>query len=298
MKRFKSITAVPITDLGELSSPRLTDILCERPIADPSGNVSKTIGFSKPSYFGESIVFDGQEVRAFNVEFREKVVPAAAVNKKVKERAEQIEKAQGYKPGRKQMSNIKEDIIHEMLGTAFIRANSVLCFVSHDYLYICSTSKTAVGDIISLLLGETDCKFGRIETDMIGWMTNAVMCLGEASEPFTIGNDAALVGNAGSVVRLKGVDLTSEPVTDPVNGYLAHGFAVKELAVVHENDMGKCGFRLCMIDGHVGMKGVWLDSIEAESVSGDAAEELFGSVLYLMSETLRRIMDDLRAGEL
>ena len=50
-----------------------------------------------------------------------KAVPASEVNKAAAEKAEQVQKATGHKPGKKEMKEIKADVIHDLLPRAFAR---------------------------------------------------------------------------------------------------------------------------------------------------------------------------------
>lgn len=50
-----------------------------------------------------------------------KAVPASEVNKAAQEKAEQVKKATGHKPGKKEMKEIKADVIHDLLPRAFAR---------------------------------------------------------------------------------------------------------------------------------------------------------------------------------
>lgn len=87
----------------------------------PTGNLEReSRGWVPPhSSCGDELVLvaNGHFLVALRIE--SKVMPAKAVELAVRERAAALEEEQGYKPGRKQMREIKERVIDEMLPRAF-----------------------------------------------------------------------------------------------------------------------------------------------------------------------------------
>src|SRR5690606_39075729 len=60
---------------------------------------------------------DGQYL--LNLRVEKKLLPSTVVNQFARARAQEIEEQQGYKPGRKQMKEIKEQVTDELLPKAF-----------------------------------------------------------------------------------------------------------------------------------------------------------------------------------
>lgn len=77
------------------------------------------LGWVPPRRDSDQLVYfnDGQYLITLRVE--KKLLPATVVNQFTRARAQQIEEEQGYRPGRKQMKEIKEQIIDELLPKAF-----------------------------------------------------------------------------------------------------------------------------------------------------------------------------------
>ena len=88
-----------------------------------------TLGDHQRASSGFVNVIPDQDVRVLKVPggwaicLREdsKAVPASEVNKAAAEKAEQVQKATGHKPGKKEMKEIKDEVIHELLPRAFAR---------------------------------------------------------------------------------------------------------------------------------------------------------------------------------
>lgn len=76
-------------------------------------------GWVPPRPESDQLVYfnDGQYLITLRVE--KKLLPATVVNQFTRARAETIAEQQGYRPGRKQMREIKEQIIDELLPKAF-----------------------------------------------------------------------------------------------------------------------------------------------------------------------------------
>src|SRR5690606_28140019 len=62
-------------------------------------------------------VLDGQLL--LNLRVEKKLLPTTVINQFARARAQEIEEQQGYRPGRKQMKEIKEQVTDELLPKAF-----------------------------------------------------------------------------------------------------------------------------------------------------------------------------------
>lgn len=82
-----------------------------------------------------------------------KLLPASVVNQAVKERAAKIEQEQGFKPGRKQMREIKEAVTDELLPKSHSvwRDTRVWLDVARGLLVIDSPSQAKCDEVIGLL---------------------------------------------------------------------------------------------------------------------------------------------------
>ena len=97
-----------------LSAQQLADLLAKHQFA-PCGNQEPlSLGWVPPREGGELVhEVNGQYLICMRAE--KKLLPSVVVNQTAREKAREIEEQQGYKPGRKQMKEIKEQIIIDLM---------------------------------------------------------------------------------------------------------------------------------------------------------------------------------------
>lgn len=85
-----------------------------------------------------------------------KGVPAAVVKERLEERAVQIEKETGRKPGSKQKKELKEEIVLDLLPHAFSKKGATLVWIDPAaHLLVIGAGSTRKADQVSSLLVET-----------------------------------------------------------------------------------------------------------------------------------------------
>lgn len=106
-----------------------------------------------PPREGGSLVHaqDGQYLLSLRAE--KKLLPATVINQFTKIRAQEIEEQQGYKPGRKQLREIKEEITQELLPKAFsiYRDTRVWLDTRHHWLIIDAAAAAKSDEVIGML---------------------------------------------------------------------------------------------------------------------------------------------------
>ncbi len=87
-----------------------------------------------------------------------KLLPATVVNQVAKARAQEIEEQQGYKPGRKQMKEIKERVTDELLPKAFsiYRDTRVWIDPVNRWLVIDAAASASADEVLGLLAKSID----------------------------------------------------------------------------------------------------------------------------------------------
>jgi recombination associated protein RdgC len=133
-----------------------------------------------------------------------KMLPAAVVKRVAKERADELEKAQGFRPGKKAMKELRERVADELLPRAFSRLTSTHVWIDpvNGWLAIDASTSSRADDVIKLLLKCID-KFPveslRVQRSPVACMT-AWLETDEAPVGFTVDQDAEL-SNASAAVR-------------------------------------------------------------------------------------------------
>ncbi|AHV91176.1 recombination-associated protein RdgC [Bordetella holmesii] len=87
-----------------------------------------------------------------------KLLPTTVVNQVARARAQEIEEQQGYKPGRKQMKEIKERVTDELLPRAFsvYRDTRVWIDTTNHWLVIDAAASAKADEVIGMLVKTVD----------------------------------------------------------------------------------------------------------------------------------------------
>ena len=88
----------------------------------------------------------------------QKILPGSAVKKDLNKRVELISEQQGYRPGKKQIKDMKEQLTLELLPKAFSRDSHTYAWLNHKegWLAIDAGSAKKADEFIGLLLKTTD----------------------------------------------------------------------------------------------------------------------------------------------
>ncbi|TAG36991.1 MAG: recombination-associated protein RdgC [Polaromonas sp.] len=127
---FKNVTIYRIGPAWAMSLEQLEANLQAAPFVECGLTQEKSVGWTPPrgevnGAFVESI--GGQWLLRLMLE--SKAVPASVINRKVKERATQIEVTTGRKPGKKETRNLKDEARLELLPMAFTKQGAVLVWI-------------------------------------------------------------------------------------------------------------------------------------------------------------------------
>lgn len=158
---------------------RLDPDYLSRRTARPCGATeSRTSGFCPPcdhSTAGLAHHVGGYTLIGFETDDR--LLPGSVVAEEVADRAEKLEQQQGFRPGRKQMSELKEATIMELLPRAFTQKRRTLAVFAGGYFIIDTSSAARADAVIETLkaaLGELPlapiCTARSITSAMIEWL--------------------------------------------------------------------------------------------------------------------------------
>lgn len=115
---FKNLHIYSLKQPFTLSPDTLDERLSQHAFQPSSSIELQRMGWVPPRPAGMRVhAVGGQLLLTLRVE--KKLLPASVINQFAKARAQDIESEQGYKPGRKQMKEIKEAVTNELLPRAF-----------------------------------------------------------------------------------------------------------------------------------------------------------------------------------
>lgn len=149
---FKNLQVYRLTAPWSLSAKDLEKQLQRNTFRNCSAYELQTQGWASPRDDGALVyALNGQQLIKLGAE--KKLLPASVIKETVKEKATALEEVQGFKPGRKQMRELKEQVTDELLPRAFnVRRNTwVWIDTKNDRLVIDAGSPGKADDVITAL---------------------------------------------------------------------------------------------------------------------------------------------------
>ena len=283
---FRNLQLYRLPANWDMTADRLAEQL-GRLMFQPCGSQDiSTQGWISPVQ--DQLVFsvDGQWMISLCVETR--ILPASVINQETEERAKKFEAQQGFKPGRKQMKEIKEAVMQELLPRAFTRRSKVYAWIDPKagYLAVDSSSRSAAEPLIETLhkaLDELPLKLINTERSPAASMTDW-LAGGEAPDAFTIDQDGELraVTDEASAVRYVHHSLEGHEIRE----HIASGKQVSKLALTFDDRLS-----FILTDKFEIKRLQPLDTLtESDSHDSLTREEQFQADFALMTGELRRLI--------
>lgn len=160
------------------------EMLARYPARPCSSNEGRTMGFTAPCDHSTSeLAHHVAGHTLICMETEDRLLPGSVVAEEVEQRAIDLEKLQGYKPGRKQLRELKERVTEELLPKAFTQKRRTLGVFSGQF-FIVDTSSPARADMmidalrhaldtLPLALIQTE---NQITGQMIQWLLGETPC--------------------------------------------------------------------------------------------------------------------------
>ncbi|MBS0354032.1 MAG: recombination-associated protein RdgC [Proteobacteria bacterium] len=233
---FRNLQIYRLPTNWALTSEALADKLAARPF-QPCGSQDMTSrGWSSPTKDDRFVLaVGGHFLIALTVE--QKLLPASVVNEEAAAKAELVEAEQGYKPGRKQMKELKELTLAELLPKAFKRRRRVFTWIDPvgGWLVIDAASQAHAQEVLDALrdtLDELPVKMVKTQLSPVSVMTDWLAAK-EATGAFTIDLDCELraVTDEHAAVRYMRHALDGKDVQD----HLAAGKLPTRMALTFDD---------------------------------------------------------------
>jgi len=284
---FRNVQLYRLPEQWDMTADRLSEQLA-RLLFQPCGSQDMaTQGWAPVMH--DSLVHSvgGQWMIALGVEQR--LLPSSVVKQVCDDRAEEMEAQQGFKPGRKQLKELKEAVTMELLPRAFTRRRKVYAWIDPQagYLAIDASSRNSAEPLVEALhkaLDELPLKLVNTENSpgaaMTGWLAG-----GEADGAFTIDQDCELraVTNEASAVRYVRHSLEG----DEIREHIAAGKQVSKLALTFDDRVS-----FILTDKFEIKRIQPLDTLTESGGESDAKsrEEQFDADFALMTGELRKLI--------
>ena len=246
----------------------------------------QSLGWVTPRDEGESFVHVLGQHMLIALGVEKKLLPATVVNQQAKERAVEMEQQQGYKPGRKQIRDIKEAVTIELLPRAFSQQRKTYAWIdpTGGWFVIDAPNLAKADELIETLFKSIDnVTLKPLKTSlspstaMTDWLSG-----GGLSSSFTIDQHCELRGknDEKSTVSYNHHVLDSEEIT-------RHVKAGKEATKVAMTWQNKISF---ILHENLQLKRITPLDILKEPVETD--EELFNSDFMIMTGELMQLLPD------
>ncbi len=165
----------------------------------------------------------------------EKILPPTVVNHHLQEKLASIKKETGSPVGRQHKTELKQQLIFELLPQAFVKPKRTQAYFDNalKLLVVDSASQNAAENLVSHLrdaLGSmTATPFA--ESLAVSGMMTTWLNQGRAEAGLTFGHEAVLEDTQenGGVIRARKVDV----LADEMQSHLENGYTVKEMGLVY-----------------------------------------------------------------
>jgi len=249
----------------------------------------QSLGWVEPrAGFGLVYSQDGQALLCLRQ--AKKLLPASVINRAARERAGEIEEQQGFKPGRRQMREIKEQLTEEMLPKAFHTEKDVRIWIdtTNRWLVIDTASNPCADDVLGMLAKSIDpfpVRPLHVANAPAGAMT-AWLYDDEAPEIFTIDQDTELASTTASGAKVRYVRQSLAP--EDAQRLIQSGKQCTRLAMTWADRVS------FVLSGQLDLRRVAALDVLREGQGADQNDdERFASDFVLMAGELGRLLADL-----
>jgi recombination associated protein RdgC len=220
-----------------------------------------------------------------------KLLPSSVINQVAKEKAAELEEQQGFKPGRKQMKEIKEQVTDELLPRAFSIKRSTWTWIDpvNGWLVVDAGSASKAEEVLKLLIKAID-KFPmdslRVTRSPVAAMTDW-LAADEAPGGFTVDQDTELRATGEGKATVRYVRHTLE--AEDVRRHIAAGKQCTRLAMTWADRVS-----FVLTESLTIKRVAPLDVLKEDSDSAmKNDDERFDSDFTLMTGELHRMLTDL-----
>lgn len=229
---FKNLKLYRLAPEASLSLDTLEHALERLSFQPGSSQEQQVSGWLAPRE-DTGMVYSHQGQWLLRMHTEKKLLPATVINQASKARALEMEDRQGYKPGRKQMKEIKEQMTLELLPRAFIIAHDTWAWIdTQNGWVVIDAAANARSDEMLALLAQTLTPFPivplHVQTSPASAMTQWLL---DEDPPagFVIDQDTELRATNESRATVRYVRETAEP--DEVRHHISQGKQCTRLAL-------------------------------------------------------------------
>ena len=287
---FKNLRIYRLSQTFPLSAKDLSIALEKHPHTACGNQEPLSLGWVPPREGGELVhEVNGQYLICMRAE--KKLLPSAVVNQAAREKAREIEEQQGYKPGRKQMKEIKEQIIIDLMPRSHAVQRDTLVWIdTRNHWFVIDAAAVAKSDEVLGLFAKSVEPFPvqPLYTEqspgaaMTSWLVDE-----EQLANFTVDQDTELrsTGDSGAAVRY----VKQSADIDEVRKHVEAGKQCTRLAMTWADRIS-----FVLTDALDVKRVAPLDILtEKQDVTAVNDDEIFDADMTLMTSELAGLISDL-----
>lgn len=277
---------------GEWTLPpgALEERLAARPLQPCAPFALSSHGWVPPTD-SAALVYSQERQMMVALGTEQRILPAGAIKQAVDERAAALAEQQGFKPGRKQLRDLKATVIAELLPKTLTRRSSIRAWIDPvaAWLIVDASSPRRAEEVVEILRATLDGLDASLpELTMAPSSAMSIwLAASEAPAPFVIGHECELRGVDADkpVVRYLRHDVSS----DEVRGHIAAGKRATRLALEWRDRLS------FLLTEKFEIKKLDFDGIEraTEDAAMQSPEDQFDAEFALMTGELQRLIADL-----
>lgn len=286
---FKNLLIYRITS-GNCTAPELETSLAKHVLRDCLQMELQSRGWILPKESQNRFVHSYNEHLLIAFSEKKKLLPATVINQYARDRITVMEQHQGYKPGKKQIRDIKEAVLIELTPRAFVQQQTTYAWIdtAKNLLIIDTANLRKAEELIELLIKTVHGL--RIAPYTTKITPSAVMTRWlSGDEPpavFTIDRDCELqsASDEKSIVRYAHHILEA----DETSRHIRAGKRVTRLALTWAN---KISF---VLQDNLQIRRIApLDIIKESTDIPESADDIFDSDFVLMTGEYSQLLPDL-----
>ncbi|KVN83478.1 recombination-associated protein RdgC [Burkholderia ubonensis] len=228
---FRNLTLYSFASMPGIDA--LNAALARQRYAPCTDMQKESSGFVAPHGDNPSLAFSVDRHMMLALCIEKKVLPAAVVRDELATHIDQVERQQGFKVGKRQKKEIREDVTDALLSQAFSVRRTVRGWIDPDTGLIAldtSSQPTAELFVRHLIRAvETDIGLRSLNTTKTAVQAMTEWVAGEPPVGFTIDDDTTFAGSNGAAVKYSKVSVEQADVARQ----LESGKHVTSLALTH-----------------------------------------------------------------
>ncbi len=278
---------------GPLDTAALEEAL-QRDAFQPCGAMDmQSRGWTSPAPHDESFVHKVGGHLLIGLCTEQRLLPAAVINQYAQERAAEAEEKQGYRPGRKQLREIRERVTDELMPRAFTHRRITRAWIdpAGGWFAVDAGTVTKADEVLEWLRKSMDTiPLSPLRTQIApGTAMSSWLASGDAPTGLSIDRDCELraPNEEKSAVRYSHHPLDAKDVRE----HIADGKQATRLALTWNDCIS-----FVLQDDALIKRLSFLDVLKEQAEQQtDGGEEQFDADFMLMAGELSRFLDDLVA---